>query len=180
MTARIIGLSATARHRFSKAPQLSLRLVAGLGVEGDAHFGETMKHRSRWAKNPRQPNTRQVHVIHAELFDELAAKGFALAPGEMGENVTTPGIDILALSAGTQLRLGAEAMIEVTGLRNPCIQMDRFAPGLMAATLDRTADGSPIRKAGIMAVVLQGGDVHCGDAVAIAWAPAQPVPLGVV
>jgi MOSC domain-containing protein YiiM len=145
----------------------AIRLVAGLGVEGDAHAGETVKHRSRVARDPSQPNLRQVHLIHAELFDELDAAGFAVAPGRMGENVTTRGVDLLALPVGARLRLGAEAAVEVTGLRNPCAQLEGIQPGLMAATLDRDADGNLIRKAGIMAVVLAGGEVRPGDPIAV-------------
>jgi MOSC domain-containing protein YiiM len=153
-------------HGFSKRPALTIRLLAGLGVAGDAHQGATVKHRSRVARDPTQPNLRQVHLIHAELFSELHAKGFAIGPGDLGENVTTQGLDLLALPRGARLRLGA-ALIEVTGLRNPCLQLDRFRPGLMAATLDRDADGRVIRKAGVMAIVVEGGEVAPGDAIAV-------------
>jgi MOSC domain-containing protein YiiM len=151
-------------HSFSKTPALSIRLVAGLGVEGDAHAGETVKHRSRVAKDPTQPNLRQVHLIHAELLEELNAKGFSVKPGDMGENITTRGIDLLALPTGTRLLIGA-AVIQLTGLRNPCVQLDRFRQGLMQATLDRDAAGNLIRKAGVMSVVLVGGDVLPGDTI---------------
>lgn len=147
------------------------------GVDGDAHAGRTVKHRSRVAKDPTQPNLRQVHLVQAELFDELLASGFALAPGQMGENVTTRGIDLLALPRGTRLGLGASAEVLVTGLRNPSTQLDGVAPGLMAATLDRDAGGALVRKAGIMAVVVQGGVVRPGDGLAVT-VPAPPhVPL---
>src|SRR4051794_8251426 len=167
-------------HHFSKTPSLVIRLVAGHGVAGDAHMGETVKHRSRIRKDPSQPNLRQVHLIHAELFDELRAKGFAVQPGDLGENVTTIGIDVLALPAGARLHLGATAVVEVTGLRNPCVQIDRFQKGLMAATLDRDVDGNLIRKAGIMSIVLADGDVRPGDAVRVELPPTpyqalQPV-----
>ena len=141
MTAAIIALASDASHRFTKQQQPSLTLHAGLGIEGDAHAGRTVQHLSRMAKDPSVPNLRQVHLIHAELFDELAAQGFAIAPGEMGENITTRGIDLLGLSAGTRLRLGETALIEITGLRNPCHQLNGLAPGMMAATLGKTADG---------------------------------------
>jgi MOSC domain-containing protein YiiM len=157
----------------SKPNQGSIRLLAGLGVEGDAHQGETVKHRSRVARNPKQPNLRQVHLIHAELHDELRAGGFALVPGQMGENVTTRGIDLLDLPTGTRLRLGEAAVVEVTGLRNPCRQLDRIQPGLMAAVLDRDAQGNLVRKAGIMAVVLVGGEVRAGDPIGVEL-PAEP------
>jgi MOSC domain-containing protein YiiM len=157
----------------SKPTALSIRLVAGLGVDGDAHAGTTVKHRSRVRKDPTTPNLRQVHLIAAELHDELRAAGFALAPGEMGENVTTRGLDLLALPERTRLRLGADAVVELTGLRNPCVQLDRLRPGLMAATLERDAAGELVRKAGVMAVVLAGGDVCPGDAVTVEL-PAAP------
>lgn len=167
-------------HHFSKPNVLSIRLRQGLGVEGDAHAGETVKHRSRVRRDPSQPNLRQVHLVHSELFDELRLKGFTVAAGDIGENVTTRGIDLLALPTGTRLRLGAIATVEVTGLRNPCVQLDAFQKGLMAATLDKDRDGNLIRKAGIMGVVLTGGEVRAGDAIAVelpagSRRPLQPV-----
>jgi len=163
----IIAVSRSAGHHFSKTPSLGIRLLTGLGVAGDAHMGETVKHRSRVRKDPSLPNLRQVHLIHAELFDELRAKGFAVAPGELGENITTSGIDLLALPAGTRLHLGASAIVEITGLRNPCIQIDNFQKGLMAATLDKDANGNLVRKAGIMSIVISEGDVRPGDAIRV-------------
>ena len=171
MTAQIIGLARDGEHRFSKSPQAALRLVAGLGVEGDAHAGRLVQHLSRMAKDPSVPNLRQVHLIHAELLDELALQGFGILPGQMGENVTTRGIDLLGLSAGTRLRLGADAVIEVAGLRNPCAQLNGLAPGLMAAVLGRASDGSLIRKAGVMAVVVAGGEVRLSDAITLESVP---------
>ena len=163
----VAAVSLRAGHHFSKTPSLGIRLLRGLGVAGDAHMGETVKHRSRVRRDPMQPNLRQVHLIHAELFDELRAKGFAVKPGELGENITTSGVDLLALPTGTRLHLGASAVVEITGLRNPCIQIDHFQKGLMAATLDRDADGNLIRKAGIMSIVIAEGDVRPGDAVGV-------------
>jgi MOSC domain-containing protein YiiM len=163
----VLAVSLHTAHRFSKTPALSIRLLRGLGVAGDAHMGETVKHRSRVRKDPTQRNLRQVHLMHAELFDELRARGFALRPGDLGENVTTSGIDLLALPARTRLHLGATAVVEVTGLRNPCSQMDGFQQGLMAATLGKDAGGNLIRKAGIMSIVLADGDVRPGDAIGI-------------
>jgi MOSC domain-containing protein YiiM len=154
-----------------KANAPAIRLLAGLGVEGDAHLGVTVKHRSRVARDPSQPNLRQVHVVHGELHDELRAAGFDLAPGEMGENVTTRGLDVLGLPAGTRLHLGATAVVEITGLRNPCAQLDGLRPGLMKAVLGRDADGALVRKAGIMGVVLEGGEVRPGDAIRVALPP---------
>jgi MOSC domain-containing protein YiiM len=169
----IVAVSSRIGHHFSKTPCLSIRLLTGLGVAGDAHMGETVKHRSRVRKDPTQPNLRQVHLIHAELFCELRAKGFAIAPGDLGENVTTAGIDLLALPTGTRLQIGASAVVEITGLRNPCVQLDRFQDGLMAATLDRAADGSLIRKAGVMSIVIADGDVRPGDTIGVEM-PAEP------
>lgn len=171
MDGTVAAVSRSPEHTFGKAPRDGIRLLAGLGVEGDAHLGETVKHRSRVARDPTQPNLRQVHLIHGELHDELRAAGFTVAPGEMGENVTTRGIALLALPAGTRLRLGDEAVVEVTGLRNPCVQIDRFQPGLMAAVLDRDAHGGLVRKAGVMGVVLAGGDVRPGDAIRVELPP---------
>jgi MOSC domain-containing protein YiiM len=169
----VLAVSLRRGHHFSKTPGLSIRLLTGLGVAGDAHMGETVKHRSRVRKDPTQPNLRQVHLMHAELFDELREKGFAVQPGDLGENVTTSGIDLLALPTGTRLHLGATAVVEVTGLRNPCIQLDGFKEGLMAATLAKDADGDLVRKAGIMSIVLADGDVRPGDAVRIEL-PGEP------
>lgn len=163
--ARVIGVSLARGHHFSKQPVLEIRLLTGLGVDGDAHMGETVKHRSRVAKDPTQPNLRQVHLLQAELFDELATRGFVVKPGDMGENVTTRGIDLLGLPEATRLHLGDEAIIEITGLRNPCVQIDRFQKGLMQAVLDRDEAGALIRKAGVMAVVIKGGDVRVGDRI---------------
>ena len=169
----VTAVSRRAEHRVSKANRAEIRLLAGLGVEGDAHLGETVKHRSRVARDPSQPNLRQVHLIHAELHDQLRAAGFTVAAGQMGDNVTTRGVELLALPAGTRLHLGAAAMVEVTGLRNPCAQLDGIQPGLMAATLERGEDGRLIRKAGIMGVVLAGGEVRPGDPVRVEL-PAEP------
>jgi MOSC domain-containing protein YiiM len=174
MTGQIVAVARDRDHRFAKPLCRSIRLIAGLGVAGDAHAGATVQHRSRLAKRAAEPNLRQVHLIHAELLDELAAKGFAVGPGELGENVTTRGIDLLGLSRGTRLRLGADAVIEVTGLRNPCVQIDsNIGLGAMAATLDRAPDGSLVRKAGVMAIVVAGGEVHAGDPVAVLTQPAD-------
>jgi MOSC domain-containing protein YiiM len=165
---RVVAVCQRRGHHFSKTPQLEIRLVAGLGVEGDGHAGATVKHRSRAMVNPKAPNLRQVHLLHAELFDELAA--FDLRPGDIGENITTRGIDLLALPAGTRLTIG-NAVIELTGLRNPCVQLGRFAPGLMAATLARDVDGRLVRKAGVMGVVVASGTVRAGDAIAVQLPP---------
>lgn len=167
MQAHVLGVHLAAGHHFSKEPQESITLVAGKGVLGDAHAGTTVKHRSRVKRDPTAPNLRQVHLLHAELFDELVEKGFAVFPGDMGENITTRGIDLLALPRGTQLTIGRHAVVELTGLRNPCSQIDAFQQGLMGATLDKDAAGNLVRKAGVMAIVLQGGDVHAGDGISV-------------
>ena len=167
----VTTVSRAADHRFSKRNEERIRLLAGLGVEGDAHLGRTVKHRSRVARDPSQPNLRQVHLIHEELHDELRARGFEVRPGDMGENVTTRGIDLLGLPTGAKLLLGDEAVVEITGLRNPCVQLDRFQQGLMAAVLDRDEDGGLVRKSGVMGVVLAGGDVRPGDGIAVELPP---------
>jgi len=177
MAAEVSALARDELHRVSKQRVDRLRLVAGLGVEGDAHAGLTMQHRSRWAKQRTVPNLRQVHLIHEELFAELAEQGFAIEPAVMGENVTTRGIDLLRLGAGTRLRLGSNAVIEVTGLRNPCFKLDHIAPGLMKAVLEKGPGKTLIRKAGIMATVVTSGDVTVGDPIAVDFAPEPLVTL---
>jgi hypothetical protein len=167
MPAIVTAVARSASHTLRKPLEPAITLLVGLGVEGDVHMGATIKHQSRVARDPDQPNLRQVHLIHAELHDELEAAGFAVGPGEMGENITTRGLDLLALPAGARLRLGREAVVEVTGLRNPCSQLDRIQPGLMAATLSRDARGEPVRKAGVMAIVIAGGRVRAGDAIRV-------------
>ena len=170
---RVLAVHRSASHSFSKFADDAIELVAGLGVRGDAHAGETVRHRSRVARDPAQPNLRQVHLMHAELFDELMARDFAVWPGDLGENVTTSRIALLGLPTGTRLHLGARAVVEVTGLRNPCAQLDRLQPGLMAALLGRNAQGRLQRKAGVMAVVISGGAVRAGNPITIEL-PAPP------
>src|SRR5450755_3357634 len=171
MNGTVMAVSCSPRHTFSKPKQDCIRLIAELGVEGDAHFGETVKHRSRVARDPSQPNLRQVHLIHAELHDQLQTAGFTVSAGQMGENVTTRGVDLLRLPTGTRLYLGDTAVVEVTGLRNPCIQLDHFQTGLMAAVLECDEDGTLIRKAGVMAIVLVGGEVRPGDFILVELPP---------
>lgn len=161
----IIAVASDRGHNFSKPRRTSIRLLAGLGIEGDAHLGETVQHLSRLRRDPGAPNLRQVHLIHAELHDELRAKGFRVEAGEMGENITTRGIDLLGLPVNARLHLGPDAIVEVKGLRNPCVQLGDLQPGLMAATLDKDADGNLIRKAGVMAIVIASGDVKPGDVI---------------
>jgi MOSC domain-containing protein YiiM len=179
-SAFVTAVSRDEAHAFSKPARASIRLIAGLGVEGDAHAGRTVRHRSRVARDPSAPNLRQVHLIHAELHDELNRIGFGVAPGDMGENITTRGIDLLGLPAGTRLMIGPRAAVEVTGLRNPCTQLDGFRPGLMKAVLDRDSDGGLVRKAGVMAVVLSSGPVSPGAPIEVVFPPGPRVPLGPV
>jgi MOSC domain-containing protein YiiM len=173
MTGVIIAVSQSTDHIFSKPNQNRITLLTGLGVEGDTHMGEKVQHRSRVAKDPNQLNLRQVHLIHAELHDELRSAGFDVSAGQMGENITTRGIDLLGLPTGTRLHLGKEAVVEVTGLRNPCEQLDNFQDGLLKACIDRDGEGNVIRKAGVMSIILVGGEVFPGDSIGIEY-PSKP------
>jgi MOSC domain-containing protein YiiM len=177
MSVRVEAVSRNEAHALGKPTQSSIRLVAGVGVDGDAHAGPTVQHRSRIARDASRPNLRQVHLIAAELHEELAAQGFTVGEGEMGENITTRGIDLLALPTGTRLTLGEEAVVEITGLRNPCRQLDGLQPGLMAAVLGRDADGGLVRRGGIMSVVVSSGEVRPGDPIAVALPPLPHDPL---
>jgi MOSC domain-containing protein YiiM len=178
--AEILSVSMRSGHGLGKIVRDSIFLIAGEGVEGDAHRGVTVKHRSRVAKDPSQPNWRQVHLIHAELLDEVAAKGFAVAPGDLGENILTRGVDLLALATGTRFGFPSGAEIEITGLRNPCKQINGHSPGLMNALIDKAEDGTLIRKGGVMGIVLKGGEVRAGDAVSLTQPAGQAVPLSPV
>jgi MOSC domain-containing protein YiiM len=169
----VVAVARHAEHRFSKPVAPAIALVAGQGVRGDAHCGTTVQHRSRVRADPTQPNLRQVHLIHSELFDEMAQCGFAVGPGDLGENITTRGLDLLALPRGAVLAIGSSARIEVTGLRNPCGQIDAFRPGLLDVVLRRGPDGAVVRKSGIMGIVLAGGEVRAGDPIRVAL-PAPP------
>ena len=171
MNAVVTAVSRSVKHTLAKSNQDSILLLTGLGVDGDAHQGATVKHRSRVARDPAQPNLRQVHLIHAELHEVLRAAGFTVSAGQMGENITTQGVDLLGLPTGARLYLGGAAVVEVTGLRNPCAQLDRIQPGLMAATLDRDEDGHLVRMAGVMGIVLAGGEVRPGDAIEVELPP---------
>lgn len=170
---QVIAVHSSTKHLFSKETVREIELVAGHGVLGDAHYGKTVQHRSRVAKDPTQPNLRQVHLLHEELLSELGAKGLVVTPGQMGENITTRGIDLLALSAGSRLRFGDAALVEITGLRNPCVQIERFRTGLLAAVLGRSPDGLLVRKAGVMGVILRSGFVRPGDSIAVAHTPSE-------
>jgi len=180
MEGKIVSVSRSPAHRFSKERCGTIHILAGLGVEGDAHAGVKVKHRYLVRKNPNAPNLCQVHLLHTELFEELRAKGIEIAPGEMGENVTTAGLDLLSLPLGAKLHLGPHAVVEATGLRTPCVQMDQLRPGLMKACMDRAADGSLVRKAGIMGIALASGEVRMGDAIEVEFPAGKWVKLGPV
>ena len=177
---RVLAVHSRPDHALAKEARAAIRLVAGHGVEGDVHAGAMRRHRARFRPTIEVPNLRQVHLIQAELFNELAAKGFAVAAGEMGENVTTAGIDLLALPTGARLRLGERAVVELTGLRTPCWKLDRWQQGLMAATIERGPRRRIIRRAGVMAIVLADGEVRAGNAVAVELPPAPYRPLAPV
>jgi MOSC domain-containing protein YiiM len=180
MCAVVEAVSSSPHHTLSKTNQACIRLIEGLGVQDDCHAGRTVKHRSRVARDPDRPNLRQVHLVHAELLRELRTAGFNVVSGGMGENITTAGLDLLSLPTGALLRIGEEAVVQVTGLRNPCRQLDRLQRGLMTAVLDRDAAGNLIRKAGIMGVVLVGGDVRPGDPIRVELPPEPHRPLDCV
>lgn len=173
MQGHVISVSASQGHSFSKVCAEEVTLVEGQGVYGDAHSGATVKHRSRVARDPTQSNLRQVHLLHAELLDELHVKGFEVKPGQLGENITTRGVNLLALPSGSEVLIGASAVVKITGLRNPCVQIERFQSGLLAAVLEHGEDGELIRKAGVMGVVVEGGVVRVGDKIAVRL-PSEP------
>ncbi|MEV6313199.1 MOSC domain-containing protein [Streptomyces sp. NPDC051840] len=173
MNSTVAAVSSNGDYSFTKPNRQSVNLLTGLGVEGDVHAGVTVRHRSRVAQDPTQPNLRQVHLIHEELFAELRAVGFEVGPGDLGENITTAGVDLLSLPTGTLLHLGNDAVVEVTGLRNPCLQIDNFRHGLLKEVVGRGPGGAVVRKAGIMGVVLTGGRVRPGDVIEVRL-PAEP------
>ena len=174
--ASVVSVHASAVHGFSKRAVDEVVLVEGVGVDGDAHAGVTVQHRSRIARDPSQPNMRQVHLIHAELFDLLRGAGHDVAPGDLGENITTRGIDLLALPVGTRLAIG-DVVVTVTGLRNPCQQINDFQPGLLTQVLRRGDDGEVERLAGVMGIVSRGGTVRPGDTVGVELPAAPHLPL---
>jgi MOSC domain-containing protein YiiM len=169
----VVSVSLSSKHTFSKQTAEQITLLAGLGVEGDAHCGVLVKHRYHVRKDPTRPNLCQVHLIHAELFAELASKNIAISPGDMGENITTGGLDLLSLPTGALLKIGESAVVEVTGLRNPCVQMNDLRPGLMQAVIERASGEKPRMKAGIMGIVLAGGIVRPSDNIHVEL-PPQP------
>lgn len=180
MPSKVFAVHSSPTYTMSKPSRESITLVEELGVDDDAHKGVTVKHRGRVRRDPTQLNLRQVHLIHSELFDELRTKGFDVVPGMMGENVTTIGIDLLSLPTGTRLRLGGQSIVEITGLRNPCAQLNGLIPGLMKAVMDRDNTGELVRKAGVMSVVVAGGVVQSGDEILIEMPTSPHVPLSPV
>jgi MOSC domain-containing protein YiiM len=176
----VSALSRSAEHVFSKDRAGVLTLVVGHGVAGDCHAGKTVQHLSRVRRDPAQPNLRQVHLIAAELYDELCRKGYDVEAGQLGENLTTTGVDLLGLARGARLLIGPEAVLQVTGLRNPCVQINKFRPGLLGEVLTKDAAGDVVRRAGVMSVVLVGGDVRCGDEIRVQSPLAPRVRLSPV
>lgn len=169
----VVAVSCSPLHTFSKPNRPYIKLIEGIGVQGDAHAGDKVKHRYLAKKDPTKPNLRQVHLIQSELFDELTAQGYSVGPGQLGENITTVGVDLLSLPTGTKLLIGAEVVIGLTALRNPCVQIDNYQKGLLSAVLDRDDEGNVIRKAGVMGVVLVGGEVRPGNHIRFSF-PSEP------
>jgi MOSC domain-containing protein YiiM len=176
----VVAVARAETHAFSKPTRRVIRLLEGLGVEGDAHAGTTVQHLSRKRDHPSEPNLRQVHLLASELFDDVRGAGHDVTPGALGENVTTAGVDLLGLPLGTVLELGSEAAVELTGLRNPCRQIQAFQPGLLQQVLGRGADGSVRRRTGVMSVVRRTGEVRPGDPVRVLLPPEPHRPLRVV
>ncbi|MDQ0316134.1 MOSC domain-containing protein [Amorphus orientalis] len=179
-TATIVAVNRSARHSFSKTSEEGITLIEGIGVKGDAHAGETVKHLADMVRDPNRPNLRQVHLIQSELFAEMAEKGYQLAPGSMGENITTAGLDLLALPLGARLQLGETAVVELTGLRNPCAKINGLGKDLMKEMVARDAGGNLVRKTGVMSVVLFGGTVRAGDPIHIHMPEEDHIPLPVL
>ncbi|MGW7581611.1 MOSC domain-containing protein [Kitasatospora sp. NPDC054768] len=177
MSGIVVAVSSNAEYSFTKPNRDGITLLAGLGVEGDVHAGVTVRHRSRVAQDPTLPNLRQVHLIHRELLAELGESGFDVAPGALGENITTEGVDLLGLPVGAVLRIGPEAAVEITGLRNPCAQIDAYRPGLLKQVVGRAEDGTIVRRAGIMGIVRTGGPVRPGDTIAVELPDGPHRPL---
>lgn len=174
--AHVVAVHRAPDHEFSKETTDSIELVAGLGVVGDAHMGAQVKHRSRVKMDPTQPNLRQVHLIASELLAEANDAGFDVAPGDLGENITTSGLDLINLPVGTTLRIG-DVLLALTGLRNPCVQIDAFADGLQGQMLGRDENGKLVRKTGVMSVVLRGGTMSTGDEIQVGVPPGDPIPM---
>lgn len=177
MSVTVIAVASDKAHNFSKPTQPAINLIAGFGVEGDAHGGATVQHLSDKKKNPEAPNLRQVHLMHAELFDELAEQGITVLAGQMGENIVTRGIDLLSLSEGTEFHFPSGAIIQITGLRSPCKKLNTIHPDLLKAVVEKRADGSVNKKTGVMSVVLTGGKVCEGDEIKVVTPQGEHKPL---
>ena len=180
MSQSVVAVSSSPKHTFSKSSLPSITLIAGVGVAGDVHSGELIKHRYLVRRDPTQPNLNQVHLIHQELFTLLADKGHHVTAGQLGENITTEGLDLLSLPTGAVLHIGPEASIELTGLRNPCVQINEFQDGLMKLLRYRNSDGNIVRICGVMAVALTGGVVRPGDAITVDLPPEPHQPLAYI
>lgn len=178
MTPRVVAVSLSAKHGFSKVPQAAIRLIAGEGVEGDVHRGERTQHLYRMRQDPTQPNLCQVHLLSSEKLEELRAKEFAVRPGDLGENILTEGLDLLNLPLATLLRVGEDALLQVTGLRTPCLKIDKYQRGLQQHMWgERDELGRRTRRAGIMTIVLHGGLVRSSYPIAIEVPPEPHLPL---
>ncbi|KAA3642974.1 MAG: MOSC domain-containing protein [Chloroflexi bacterium] len=180
MDPTVIAVSSSAQHTFSKSTQPKINLIEGFGIEGDAHAGEFVKHRFLAKQDATRPNIRQVHLMHTELFEELNTKGFSVNPGELGENITTRGVDLLALPTSTKLRIGSQAIVELTALRNPCVQIDDFQKGLLKELVYQDEQGNLVRKAGVMGIILNGGEVRPGNTIVIDLPPEPHQPLAYI
>ena len=171
--ASVVAVSKDEYHRFSKVPCTQITLIKGVGVRGDTHSGVTVQHLFAVEQDPRQPNLRQVHLLQQEFLDQARDQGYELTPGDLGENILTDDLDLVGLWQDTLLHIGSQAVVRVSGLRNPCAQIDSFRPGLLQVAVRRDLKGDVVRKAGIMGVVTTGGVVHPGDEIEVEW-PAQP------
>lgn len=199
MVAQVVAVSRDGTHRFSKVPRQAITVVAGMGVAGDAHAGTLVQHRSRVRRDPNQPNLRQVHLIQTELLDEARAAGHDVAPGGLGENVLTEGLDLLALATDSRLLIG-DAVLRVTGLRNPCHQINEYSAGLLnivvaridgvgsSADVTLSASGGAdaldgvriVRRAGVMAVVERDGEIRPSMFIDVLAPPEPHRPLAPV
>jgi len=181
LTGVVLAVHRSDEHTFAKPTVDSVTLLPGLGVEGDAHLGAQVKHRSRVAADPNQPNLRQVHLVMSELLDDVRAAGHEIEPGRLGENVTTTGIDLIGLPVGSMLRIGDTALVALTGLRNPCKQIRDVGDGVLKMMfVDGERYGRPgeqIGRTGVMGVVVAGGTVSAGDEIAVRYPAGVLTPM---
>jgi MOSC domain-containing protein YiiM len=177
-TGIVVAVNRSARHTVSKVSVATIVLRAGFGVEEDAHAGATIEHRYAKRFHPERPNERQVHLIGGELFDELERDGFHVEPGQLGENITTRGIALTDLPLGTRLRIANGAVVEVRGLRVPCVLIDRLIPGVKKASA-MPYGGKLALRHGIMGIVIASGSVQQGDVLAVEppAGPARALPF---